>query len=127
MIFRNTGSSSCVLEGTPGVSLVSGGDGKQLGQPAQRGTGGSTVTIPAGGYAGASLNYTYVDKNGGNFNDGNGHDPTCQAAQADGYRVYPPHSFRAYFAPATTYGCTTDKKWITVGAVVPASKVNVKP
>lgn len=127
VIFRNTGSSPCVLEGAPGVSLVGGGNGTQLGRPADRPTpNGSVVTIPAGSYAGALLNYTYVDENGGNFNTGGG-DPTCKAAPADGYRVYPPHSFRAYFAPFKTYACTTSQRWINVQPVQPADKVGVQP
>ena len=128
VIFRNTGSGSCGLAGAPGVSLVGHENGTQLGQPADRtGDGSSTVTIPAGSYAGAQLNYTYVDKNGGNFNNGKGGDPGCKAAAANGYRIYPPHSFRAYFVRYPTYACTTDQRWIHVGPVQPASKVNVKP
>ncbi|MFD1722439.1 DUF4232 domain-containing protein [Amnibacterium endophyticum] len=131
VIFRNTGSSSCVLAGTPGVSLVGHGDGTQLGAPADRfGGTSSTVSIPANGYAGALLDYTYVDKNGGNFNTGTDtrpHDPSCKAAAADGYRVYPPHSFRAFFVKQATYACTTDRQWIHVGPVQPASKIAVAP
>lgn len=131
VIFRNTGSSSCVLAGAPGVSLVGHGDGTQLGAPAD-GSGDSSepVTIPAGGYAGARLQYTYVDANGGDFNTGTDsapHDPSCKAAAADGYRVYPPHSFRAWFVKYPTYACTTDRRWMFIGPVEPAGKVDVAP
>lgn len=122
VVFRNTSSSPCRLEGTPGLSLVGGGNGTQIGKPAARGSAGAKlVTIAAGKYALAGVTYTYVDENGGNFSDGNGHDVTCQAKAADGYRVYPPHSYRAYFTDAKTYACSTNVHWISVGAVKPAA------
>lgn len=128
VIFHNTGSTSCVLAGAPGVSLVGNNDGTQLGQPADRtGDTATPVTIPAGNYAGALLNYTYVDKDGGNFNNGKGGDPGCKAAPADGYRIYPPHSYKAFFDRSPTYACTTNQRWIHVGPVQAAAKVTVKP
>ena len=122
VVFRNTSSSPCHLEGTPGLSLVGDGNGTQIGRPAARGSSGAKlVTIAPGKYALADVTYTYVDKNGGNFSDGNGHDETCQAKAADGYRVYPPHSYRAYFTDAKMYACSTSVHWISVGAVKPAA------
>lgn len=71
-----------------------------------------------------------MDKNGGNFNTGTSahpSDPSCKAAPADGYRVYPPHSYKAFFDRSPTYACTTSKRWIHIGPVQPATKVAVQP
>ena len=115
VVFRNAGTSTCHLEGTPGLSLVGHSNGTQLGKPAARGTrGGTDVTIAAGGYALAPVSYTYIDKTGGAYGDGHGHDPRCQAQAADGYRIYPPHSYKAFYFPSNTYACTTAIQWITV-------------
>ena len=68
VVFRNAGTSTCHLEGTPGLSLVGHSNGTQLGRPAARGTrGGTDVTIAAGGYALAPVSYTYIDKTGGAY------------------------------------------------------------
>lgn len=122
VVFRNTGDSTCELRGAPGVSLVGDGDGTQIGAAAARSTDGPTVSIPAGSYALAELTFPAIDKNGGAYGDGDGHDPKCQAKPVDGYRVYPPHSFRAYFSADKTYGCSTDLQALRVGSVEPASK-----
>lgn len=122
VVLRNTGSSTCTLEGTPGLSLVGDGNGAQIGKPAERNTtGAKLVTLEPDSAALAQVQYTYIDKNGGSYRDGNGHNRSCQAKAADGYRVYPPHSYRAYFTPTKTYACSTDLHWISVGPVRPAS------
>jgi hypothetical protein len=127
-VFRNTGSTPCTLEGTPGVSLVGGGDGTQIGRPAARNTvGPKAITISPGHYALASIQYTYVDKNGGSFSTGSGTDPKCAAEPADGYRVYPPHSYRAFFTRSTTYACSTGVHWITVSPVMPSTISSFRP
>ena len=70
VVFRNTGSSTCVLRGAPGVSLVGDGNGTQIGAAATRSPGGPAVTIPAGSYALADLTYPNIDENGGAYGDG---------------------------------------------------------
>jgi hypothetical protein len=115
VVFRNAGTRTCHLEGTPGLSLVGHGNRTQLGKPATRGTkGGTNVSITPGGYALAPVTFTYIDKTGGNYSDGRGHDAKCKAEAADGYRVYPPHSYKAFYSAFGTYACTTDVQWITV-------------
>jgi hypothetical protein len=124
VVFRNTGHSTCFLEGTPGLSLVGGGNGTQIGQPAIRTTHGTkNVSVPAGGYALSVVNYTYVDKNGGNYGTGSGTDPKCRAKAADGYRIYAPHSYKAAYSAFKTYACSTSLRWISVGPVMPASSI----
>lgn len=123
VVFRNTGTQNCVLRGAPGVSLVGDNNGTQVGAAAARATGGTAVTIAPGSYAVALLTYPNVDKNGGAYGDGAGHDPKCEAKPVDGYRVYPPHSFRAFFSGAKDlYGCSTQLQALRVLTVQPASK-----
>jgi hypothetical protein len=123
VVFRNTGTAKCALRGAPGVSLVGDGNGTQIGAAAARSSTDSTVTIQPGSYALAALSYPNIDKNGGAYGDGKGHDPQCEAKAADGYRVYPPHSFHAYFDQVPNlYGCSTKLQALRVSAVAPASK-----
>lgn len=119
VVFRNTGRSSCVLRGAPGVSVVGHGDGTQLGRAASHPAGAPTptVTIDPGGYALAQLVSTVVTSNGGAYADGDGDDPQCDAAEADGYRVYPPHSFRAVFVRSPRWACTTGVDWMRIDSV----------
>jgi hypothetical protein len=125
VVLENRGRTACQLEGTPGLSLVGGGNGTQIGAPATRSTtGAKVVDIAPKQYALAPVQYTYVDKNGGNFSTGNGHHPRCRAEPADGYRVYPPHSYRAYFTRTSTYACSTTIRWMSVGPVMPSSRAH---
>jgi cytoskeletal protein RodZ len=122
VVLRNIGRTTCRLQGTPGLSLVGGGNGEQIGKPAERITSGAKlVTLPPGRTALAQVQYTFVDENGGDFNDGKGGTVACNSEAADGYRVYPPHSYRASFTPAKTYACSTSVQWITISPVRPAS------
>ncbi len=88
VLFTNTGGSSCVLRGTPGVSVISSG-GAQLGPAADRvQTGVQLVRIGVGGVAAATLQVVNIGTDGGPL-DG------CRAVTGAGYRVYAPHSTKA--------------------------------
>ncbi|MFD1722308.1 DUF4232 domain-containing protein [Amnibacterium endophyticum] len=127
VVFRNTGSSPCVLEGWPGVSLVGDGNGTQVGRAArEQGAlqpGERPIMIAPGATALAALSYPYINATGGAYGDGtSGGDPKCRAQEVDGYRVYPPHSFHAFFSPASgLYGCSTDLQNLYVAPVTDAS------
>lgn len=127
VVFRNTGRTSCTLRGWPGVSLVGDGNGTRIGAAAtEQGAlqpGVRTVSIRPGAYALAALSYPNIDATGGAYGDGTTDgDPTCKAQHADGYRVYPPHSFRAFFSRANgLYGCSTQQHLVYVSPVTPAS------
>lgn len=122
VVFRNTGPSACALRGAPGVSLVGDGNGTQIGAAAARSSSTSTVMIQPGSYALAALSYPNIDAHGGAYGDGEGHDPQCEAKAVDGYRVYPPHSFRAFFTRVPDlYGCSTTLQTLHVSAVAPPS------
>jgi ABC-type transport system substrate-binding protein len=78
LILRNTGSSTCVVIGFPGVSLLDG-SGAQIGQPATReGNEGSAVVLQPGGVASAMLHTT---------NEGIG--PSCDPTSTQ-MKVFPP-------------------------------------
>lgn len=90
LALRNTGSSTCTLQGWPGVSFVGGGDGSQISAAATRATDSPhpTVTLAPGAVAVAPLQVaTAADY------------PTekCQPVAADGFRVYPPGSKESLF------------------------------
>lgn len=116
LVFRNTGSSPCTLQGWPGVSFVGKGNGTQLGSPAtfDRSSEHGTVTIAAGSIAHATLIVAQAQ----NYGD-------CEATTADGFRVYPPGSKQSLFINADQLqlsACTnTSVQQLTVQAVQPGS------
>ncbi|HEY6531394.1 MAG TPA: DUF4232 domain-containing protein [Acidimicrobiales bacterium] len=78
LILRNTSSSTCLVQGFPGVSVLDG-SGNQIGQPATRdGSEGGEVLLQAGGVASATLHTT---------NEGIG--PSCEPTSAQ-MKVFPP-------------------------------------
>lgn len=91
IVFRNSGSSPCTLQGWPGVSFVGKGNGTQLGAPAtfDRSSAHGTVTIAAGSTAHATLLVAQAR----NYQD-------CGITTADGFRVYPPGSKQSLFVDA---------------------------
>ena len=87
---RNDGKVSCTLEGYPGVSLVGGANGTQIGRAADRNTaaGESTVSLAQG----ASTTFTLQVAQAGNYSSGE-----CQPTPARGMRIYPPANTGALF------------------------------
>lgn len=94
--FTNTGSSGCTLQGFPGVSYVGGGNGTQVGAPATR-TGDTprATTLANGKSATVALRRTQP----GNYGS------SCQEAEVEGFRVYPPESKESAFVAFETTGC----------------------
>lgn len=86
LVFTNTGSTTCTLQGYPGVSIV-GANGAQLGAAAAR-TGQATplVSLPAG----QTTMAIFRQANPGILN--------CTPVSATGFRVYPPNQTAALFA-----------------------------
>lgn len=111
IVFRNTSTEPCTLNGFPGVSAVTNNDGTQLGAAAARetGRGASPVTIPPGGSARAGLNMTVVGVL----------DPaSCQPQAADGLRVYPPGETASAFIPVPGLeGCAGDANYLSIQPV----------
>lgn len=93
----NTGSSPCTVRGYPGVSLVTGTEGAQLGAPAQRTPGPEgLVTLAPGAKAVALVQLAQAS----NF-------PSCGVTPAAGFRVYLPDDTAAQFAPLVEQGCSS--------------------
>ena len=112
LIFTNTGSEPCTLEGFPTVAFVGGGDGTQIGAAATDDTATSPVeviTVDPGTSAEATLKITTA----GNV---------CEPVDVDGLRVTPPGSGDAFFIEETAYdACAGDVSIMTVSAVTHTS------
>jgi hypothetical protein len=114
LALRNTGSTTCTLQGWPGVSFVGGGSGEQIGAAATRDESSAhpTVTLAPGATAVAPLKITQA----GNY-------PTakCDPVAADGFRVYPPGSTESLLVrDAGVTACrSTDAGLLNVQGLVP--------
>lgn len=94
IIFTNTSSAPCTLEGFPTVEFVGDDNGTQLGAPAADDTQSSPValvTIEPGNSAASLLTITVADTDG------------CTRVPANGFRVIPPGSNDAFFLATTDY------------------------
>jgi len=115
LVFTNTGSTDCELRGYPGVSVVGGGNGTQLGKAAERveGMAIATYTLKPGDSIGASIQMVNIGTDGGPL------DTACDVAAGDGWRIYPPHSFAAVFieSPGLPACLSPDVSWLRVGAL----------
>jgi hypothetical protein len=99
LVFTNRGERACVTAGYPGVSFVTGDQGRQVGSAASRQGGGyQSVTLAPGGTAHAAFRYPQV----GNLPGG-----TCRPTTVRGLRVYPPDQTAAVFVPLAVRACST--------------------
>ncbi|WIB60346.1 DUF4232 domain-containing protein [Curtobacterium sp. MCLR17_007] len=114
LVLTNTGSTTCTLQGWPGVSFVGGGTGKQIGAAAtqEQGSPNPTVTLTPGQAAVAPLKIGQA----GNYSAAD-----CDATTPDGFRVYPPGSKESLFVKDTDYrACgNTSATLLAVQALVP--------
>jgi hypothetical protein len=88
LVFTNTGSASCKMQGYPGVSVV-GASGNQIGPAATRTSAGTPplVTLAPGGATTAVVTLSDVLNS------------CSDPASPDGFRVYPPDQTTALYAP----------------------------
>jgi Protein of unknown function (DUF4232) len=111
LTFRNTSTSTCTMNGHPGVSFVGMGNGTQLGAPAARTGAIHTVRLAPGMTATALLQVV----------DAGNYDPAqCAPTTSDGLRVYPPDWRVSVFVPFRTQACQRDpgtSPQLTVSAV----------
>lgn len=117
LTFTNTSDDPCRLSGFPGVSVVAGGDGKQVGAAAEHADdkGEPTVLIPHA-TAHATIEAVNIGDDGGPLGD------SCKPVDADGWRIYPPDSTKALFIRAESMkACSGDADWLTVTGVHPVS------
>ncbi len=95
--FTNSGTSTCVMQGFPGVSYVTGDSGTQVGQPAVRsGTIGSSVTLAPGAVASSIVTVTDVSV----FDAS-----SCQPTPVLGFRVYAPDDTASMYVAHSGTGC----------------------
>lgn len=96
LVLTNSGSSTCVVEGYPGVSFVYGSQGQQVGAAAARTTGNVVpVTLSAGSSAHATLQITVASNYG-----------TCGLINTDGLRVYPPDQLTSLLVQHNDQACS---------------------
>ncbi len=107
----NRSSSPCTLYGYPGVSLVAGDAGTQVGAGATRTSGPEAVVdLPPGHAAQSALRVVDALNFGG----------SCQLTEARGLRVYPPGQRAALFVARPTRACANPADGLlTVGPVQP--------
>ncbi len=101
--FTNVSSTSCTLYGNPGVSMVAGSGGAQVGAAAVfvNRNSATTVTIPPGGHASALLQIAQA---------GNYPSSSCGITSVAGLRVYPPGQTAALFiSHSGLQGCRDSK------------------
>ncbi|WP_260212659.1 MULTISPECIES: DUF4232 domain-containing protein [unclassified Curtobacterium] len=114
LALQNTGSTTCTLQGWPGVSFVGGGNGSQIGAAAtqEKNSPHPTVTLAAGQTAVAPLKIVQA----GNYSKAD-----CSPKTPDGFRVYPPGSEQSLFAKDADYqACSSaDASLLSVQALVP--------
>ncbi|MGH3783752.1 MAG: DUF4232 domain-containing protein [Pseudonocardiaceae bacterium] len=112
LVFTNTGSRACDLQGFPGVSYVAGDAGEQVGPAAERvGGAGGSVRIAPGGTGSAQLQLVNV----GNYDAA-----VCRPTPVRGLRIYPPGETAALFVPVEATGCagTPPGSQLTVGTII---------
>ncbi len=107
LTFTNTSGDTCVMTGWPGVSFVGGGDGKQVGVPAQRSGTPDVITLEPDARAVSDLTESDPGANG------------C-STPTDGFRVYPPNNKAAVFVKQAGQACADDEPLLTVEPVHPA-------
>ncbi|MEU3274071.1 DUF4232 domain-containing protein [Saccharomonospora sp. NPDC006951] len=97
--FTNAGSVPCVIQGFPGVSYVTGDEGRQVGPAAEReGAKGAAITLNPGEAASADVGFVQVQ----NYDAS-----ACNPTEVRGLRVYPPQETQAMFVEAPGTGCDT--------------------
>ena len=102
LTLTNTSAHPCRTGGFGGVSLVGGGNGTQIGAPADRTQTGKVraITLRPGGRATATLRETSAE---------NYPPARCRPAPAEGFRVYPPNETRAAYVAHGSTGCRNAK------------------
>lgn len=97
---RNVGDRTCVVQGYGGLSYVGGGDGTQVGAPADRAPATARrVVLEPGERALSRVTETVAQDYPRR---------ACRPVPVDGFRVYAPDATRASFVRHATTGCLDD-------------------
>jgi hypothetical protein len=101
IVLRNVSDHACRTGGYGGVSYVGGGDGTQVGAPADREPGHvRSIVVGPGEKVVSAVSETEA-----------GAYPRreCRPAKVDGFRVYIPNETRSQFIKHRTTGCRSDR------------------
>ncbi len=101
IILTNVSDHSCKIGGYGGVSYVGGGDGTQIGAPADRAPGTASAHILAPG-----------DRVKSKISEASAQvypRRTCRPTAVDGFRVYVPNETRSQFIRHRTIGCANPR------------------
>lgn len=97
IVFTNTGSRTCELDGFPGVSYAGADHSVQVGAAATRnGPSGGPVQLAPGAHASAQVRAAQV---------ANYPADECKPTPVTALRVYPPNDFDAVYLPYQGTGC----------------------
>lgn len=97
LVFTNKSSRTCLIQGFPGVSYVTGDNGTQVGDAATRvPPKGPVIHLAPGQSVSADVQFAQA----GNFDQA-----ACKPTPVRGLRVYPPHDTASMFVPMSTTGC----------------------
>ncbi|MDJ0317969.1 DUF4232 domain-containing protein [Arthrobacter antibioticus] len=112
LIVTNSSTTSCILDGYPGVSMVPAGTIDYVGAPAERDPAAPSngpITLAPGQSSAAVLRYTQA----GNYQN-------CQRVQAEAILVYPPSATDSLEIPHPLTACTNAGiKLLRIGAFQP--------
>jgi len=101
IVLRNISDESCYVQGYGGLSYVGGGDGTQIGAPADRTPSPTPRTVLAPGdkvrSAIVETSYAPYPKK------------QCQPTEVDGFRVYVPDETHSIYIEHPTTGCANPK------------------
>ncbi len=101
IVLTNTSDEICFVKGYGGLSYVGGGNGTQVGAPADRTPGPTPRTVLE---PGDKVRSAIVETSTGPFSN-----KQCRPAKVDGFRVYVPDETRAIFIAHPTTGCSNPK------------------
>ncbi|MDQ6783373.1 MAG: DUF4232 domain-containing protein [Actinomycetota bacterium] len=96
--FVNIGPVSCSLDGYPGVSYVTAGNGTAVGAPARRTNVGTVATVVLG--SGQTARAMLIETDSVNYPQ-----DTCQLTSVTGLRVYPPNQTASLFVTQPARVC----------------------
>jgi hypothetical protein len=101
IVLTNTSGDTCFVKGYGGLSYVGGGNGTQVGAPADRTPSATPKTVLA---PGDKVRSAIVETSTGPYSK-----KECQPTKVDGFRVYVPDETRSIFIEHPTTGCANPR------------------
>jgi hypothetical protein len=100
--FTNTAGTACAMYGFPGVSLVTGQNGSQIGAPAQRSGNSAKVTVTLASHATAHAWLQIAEA-------GNYPASSCHVTTANWLKIFPPGNTAAAYVSHSFQTCSSAK------------------